>query len=529
MTMSPRRSSPRWIGLVASFALLVLVAGAVGLSSGRVRERIPGLASAPLPTVTPAGLVISLAQLPDAGAAAPPMADMPLATIGSVATVTPRPATAPPVAAVVAASVAAPAPALATNGGVVSATRPPDTALAATVAPPPTPVATVRVVATPVPTAIAPAPTASPMMATATGPPVPAEPPPATAGAAMPVSPTAVPMPAPTVTLPPAPTAMPAPAPLPTAPPKAVFLQPMSHWFQTWNNCAGVATAMAISYFGLPTDPLVLSSVLRPNTNDKGVDTWQMVDYLESRGLKAQSLEGGTIDRVRRLVAVGAPVIVEQWQNRTDHAGVGHYRTVRGYDDAKQVFIANDSMVGASITIPYAEFDDLWGFYNFRYIPVWNDKLAPAVTRVLGDETDAKVNIARSLAYMQTRVEQQPQNAELQYGLGNAYFLAGDDERALAQFRKAREMGLLRKYEFTVVYQYWPVSALVNTGQHDEALQLAQENINRAGTFGEMHYERGRVFEARGDLDAARRSYRAALVDDKNLKEPQIALARLGG
>ena len=254
-----------------------------------------------------------------------------------------------------------------------------------------------------------------------------------------------------------------------------------------------------------------------------------MVEYFHSRGLKAQTFEGGTIDRMRRLVAAGVPVIVMQWQNRGDHAGIGHYRVVRGYDEAKQLFVVNDSMTGPSQTLPYAEFDDLWGFYDYRYIPVWNDKLAPAVARVLGDDADASANVRRAITHMESRVAQQPQNAELQFGLGGAYFLAGDDARAVAQYRKAREMGMLRSVPYTLWYQFWPITALVNTGQYDEALQLSQENIANAGAFAEMHHERGRVFEAQGDTAAARREYRAALVDDKNFQPAQLALARLGG
>jgi Tfp pilus assembly protein PilF len=44
-----------------------------------------------------------------------------------------------------------------------------------------------------------------------------------------------------------------------------------------------------------------------------------------------------------------------------------------------------------------------------------------------------------------------------------------------------------------------------------------------------MHYERGIIYEKQGDTATAKREYQMALVDDKNYKEPQAALARLGG
>ena len=51
---------------------------------------------------------------------------------------------------------------------------------------------------------------------------------------------------------------------------------------------------------------------------------------------------------------------------------------------AKGIFIINDSMEGNAVPIPYAEFDDLWPVYSYVYIPVWNDKLDPAVRRIMG-------------------------------------------------------------------------------------------------------------------------------------------------
>jgi hypothetical protein len=56
------------------------------------------------------------------------------------------------------------------------------------------------------------------------------------------------------------PTAVPAtPTTAPTAKPEqiapATFLEPMSHWFQGWNQCAEESIAMALSYFGSKLGP----------------------------------------------------------------------------------------------------------------------------------------------------------------------------------------------------------------------------------------------------------------------------------
>ena len=335
----------------------------------------------------------------------------------------------------------------------------------------------------------------------------------------------------------PSPTAVPAtPTIAPTAKPEpiapATFLEPMSHWFQGWNQCAEESIAMAVSYFGIKLDPNAVTAYLRPNNGVKGsknVESNRIVDYLRGQGLHADAYHGGTVDRVKRLVAVGVPVIVGQWQNRSDHAGVGHWRVVRGYDDAKGVFLINDSMEGAAVPISYAEFDDLWPVYNYVYIPVWNDRLAPNVQTVMGDDMNLTVNVAHDISYVQKRIEQQPTNAELSFALGGAYFQAGEFQKAVDAYHRARTMGLIQKYPWTLWYQSWPVTAMVNLGMNDEALQISQENIHSAGVYAIMHDERGILYEKQGDMATAKREYQMALVDDKNDKSAQTALARLGG
>lgn len=458
MKRSPRRAD-RWFGVATSALILGLIVGVMGLQSGRVRSHIPYL-NAPVPTATPAGVVIKLDQLPVANAAAP-----------------------------------------AATAGVEPTQAATDTApaVAATAAP------TVEPAATLVPTLVAQA------TASATGTPVP----------------TAVPT---ATTVPSTQAATPAPKPEVIA--AATFLEPMSHWFQGWNQCAEESIAMALSYFGSKLGPNDVTSYLRPNNGVKGsknVESNRIVEYLRGQGMQAEAYHGGTVDRVKRLVAGGVPVIVGQWQNRTDHAGVGHWRVVRGYDDGKGVFLINDSMEGAAVPISYAEFDDLWPVYNYVYIPVWNDKLAASVQRAMGDDMNLKTNIAHDIAYVQNRIEQQPTNAELYLALGGGYFRAGEYQKAVDNYHKARAMGLIQKYPWTLWYQSWPVTAMVNLGMNDEALQVSQENIRSAGVYAIMHYERGIIYEKRGDTATARREYQMALVDDKNYPDAQAALKRLGG
>jgi hypothetical protein len=298
----------------------------------------------------------------------------------------------------------------------------------------------------------------------------------------------------------------------------------MSHEYQTWNNCAAVSTAMVLSYFGIQRTQAQLGPLLRPNPGDKHVEPHQIVALLAQFGLRARVLEGGSAEIVKALVAAGFPVITPQWLDHKPDA-IGHYRVVRGYDDDRGVFLVNDSMVGAGIAMPYSEFEELWRAFDFRFIPVYRPEDEPRIVALLGEDADPRRNLERAHTRIQRLVEAHPDDAYLWFSLGTTEYLRGNVEAALAAYERAATIGLPPKMLW---YQFWPVSAYVDAGRYEEALTLAAAQIASAGVFGEMHYERGRAFEAIGQTSAAIAEYRRALDDDANLEEARAALRRLG-
>ncbi|MFN3336445.1 MAG: C39 family peptidase [Thermomicrobium sp.] len=328
----------------------------------------------------------------------------------------------------------------------------------------------------------------------------------------------------PTVTPEPTPTPMPTPTPQPTPVPDSVFLEPMSHEFQTWNNCAAVSAAMVLSYFGIQRTQAQLGPRLRPNSGDKHVEPQQLVGLLEQYGLRARVLEGGSLERIEELVAAGFPVITPQWLDHKPDA-IGHYRVVRGFDRRQGVVFVNDSMIGAGVAMPYAEFEELWRAFAFRYIPVYRPEDEPRVLAILGEDADPRHNVERANQRMHELVTQHPDDAYLWFSLGTTEYLLGNTDAALAAYERAAAIGLPPKMLW---YQFWPVAAYVDDGQYQRALELAAAQIASAGVFAEMHYERGRAFEALGQTNAAIAEYRRALDDDANLQVARDALARLG-
>ena len=354
------------------------------------------------------------------------------------------------------------------------------------------------------------------------------------AAAAAPTEPAAV-APAATPTLAPTPTqsviATPEPTvartPTPTLPalPMSAHLDPMTHAYQTWNNCSAVSASMVLSYYGIERSQAQLATVFRPNLNDKHVEPRQLVRFFPEYGLRADLFEGGSVQTIKRLVAAGFPVITPQWLDFKPDA-IGHYRVVRGYDDTRGGFLVNDSMTGPNVFISYDDFERLWRAFNYRYLPVYRPEDRPRIEEIVGADIDPQANLQRTLALFSELAAQHPDDAYDRFSIGTSFFELGNYPEAVAAYEKAASIGLPPKMLW---YQFWPVTAYNEIGQHQKALELATAQIADTGTFGEMRVERGRAFEAMGNASAALAEYRQALIDDANLQSARDAITRLGG
>jgi hypothetical protein len=306
--------------------------------------------------------------------------------------------------------------------------------------------------------------------------------------------------------------------------PPAAFLAPMTHAYQTWNNCSAASASMALSYFGVHIDQEALRPVFRPNPDDKHVEAIRLTEYFPTHGLNAPIFHGGSIETLQAFIANGIPVVVQQWLY-SEGDMIGHYRVVRGYDDNLQVFRVNDSMTGADVHYSYDEFERMWRAFSYRYLPIYPDSAEDTVRAILGPEFDPATNRARTAERFAELVETNPNDAYYWFSLGTNLFETGRLAEALEAYERAEQIGLPSKMLW---YQFWPVTAYNDVGNHQRALNLATAQLATAGTFGDMRYERGRAYEAQGQIDIAIAEYRRALAEDSNLHEAREALDRLG-
>jgi tetratricopeptide (TPR) repeat protein len=164
-----------------------------------------------------------------------------------------------------------------------------------------------------------------------------------------------------------------------------------------YNYCAPANLAMALSYWGWEGNQDVVGPVIKPDQKDRNVMPYEMVDYVEAHtDLRALERVGGDLDMLRRFVAAGYAVLVERGVYLRDLTGVvswmGHYQVITGYDDANEVFTAQDSFVEPDHDVPYEELLKHWRAFNYTYIIIYPPEKEQEVMTLLGPDADEKTN-----------------------------------------------------------------------------------------------------------------------------------------
>ena len=184
------------------------------------------------------------------------------------------------------------------------------------------------------------------------------------------------------------PTATPLPSATPTltytpGPPK-VLLEggKYIHQHGLWNYCGPANLSMALSFWGLNADRLVVGDYLKPFREDKSVRAYEMIDYIVNQtDLYVALRYGGTPELLKTLLANGFPVLIEKgifMEESISHRIVwaGHYNMVVGYDDEARRFITRDSYYSPpdyplDYPISYDEILTEWRGFNYTFLVIY--------------------------------------------------------------------------------------------------------------------------------------------------------------
>lgn len=326
------------------------------------------------------------------------------------------------------------------------------------------------------------------------------------------------------------------PSPSPTATPTTaaptVQLTGFRLVYQTWNNCGPATLTVNLSYYGWTGTQADAAAVLKPDREDKNVSPDEMAAFARSvLGLQAIVRVNGTLERLKALLRAGIPVIVETGYDPDPETlgWMGHYRLAIGYDDAQGHVIVHDVYQGGGdkgdgVPHPYEDFDRFWRHFNRTYIIVYRPDQAQTVADILGADMDDTAMYTGALARAQAEAAANPKDAFAWFNIGSSLVGLGRYEEAAAAYDQARILGLPWRMLW---YQFGPFEAYYRVGRYDDVLALAQANLRVTPYVEETFYYKGLVYQAQGDLSAARENFQLALHYNPNFSRASAALAAL--
>ena len=329
-----------------------------------------------------------------------------------------------------------------------------------------------------------------------------------------PLPPTATPVPEPTPLYTPTPTLAPTPIP------GRVQLTPPAYDEakdkQDWNNCGPATLALYLRYYGWEGDQFDISDVIKPTRDDRNVNVDELVYYVRTRSgwLNAEFRVGGDLDILKKILAAGFPVMIEEtfktdrkyWPD--DDRWAGHYLLVTGYDDAAQQFTVHDSEIGPNQKLSYAELDKNWQSFNRVYIMAFPTEMQTALENVLGEDWDVKTNRQKALEASEKETRSDPENAYVwfNYGTNLTYFERYND--AASAYDTARTIGLPGRM---LRYQFGPFISYFHSMRTDDLMALTKYALEITRTSEEAMLWRGWGFYRQGNDADALNLFRAAL------------------
>ncbi len=342
--------------------------------------------------------------------------------------------------------------------------------------------------------------------------------------------PTATPLPElPTAT--PIPTATPVPTPTPI--PGAVALNPPAWELQGPNNCGPASLSMYLRYYGWEGDQQTITAVVKPLEEDRNVNPEEMVYFVRTHAgwLNAEFRVGGDLDLLRKLLAAGFPVLIEEsflfiqpyWPN--DDLWAAHYLLLTGYDDTAGVFIGQDSFHGADQRVPYAMLDEYWQIFNRVYLLVYLPGQQAALQSILGDNWDVDANRQHALEVAQEETQAEPDNAFAWFNLGSNLVYFENYGQAATAYDTARTLGLPQRM---LRYQFGPFFAYFHAHLNADLLALTEYALERTPNSEEALLWHGWALYRDGETAKAIEDWRAALEANPTYVDAQYALDFVG-
>lgn len=332
----------------------------------------------------------------------------------------------------------------------------------------------------------------------------------------------------------PEPTFTPTPEPLP----ESVVLEGMGVIRQTFNNCGPANLTQVMNWYGSDLTQQQVAEYLKPNSEDRNVSPWQIVDYVNEQTFgqyEAELFYGGTLDMLKTFIANDIPVVVEKGYELPNDGWYGHYLTLYGYDDEEEIFHTQDSYLGpwdgSGRTDTYENVNYYWQQFNYAFYVVYEPSQRELVERIVGPELLDPLTMWTAVA---ARAEEErktdPDSPFIWFSLGSALTRLGEltgeqqyYEAGAQAFDQAREIGLPARMLW---YQFRPYYAYNKVGRLQDVIDLADATLATQGgrNVEETYWHKGHALAGLGDIVGARDAYAQALEVNENFYPAQLSL-----
>ncbi len=338
--------------------------------------------------------------------------------------------------------------------------------------------------------------------------------------------------PTPTATrLPPTATPVFSPTPTltPTPIPGKVVLPAPQFEKQNINNCGPATLVHYLRFYGWVGNQNDITAIIKPNADDRNVNVEELVYFARNYAgwLKTEYRVGGNIDLLRKFIAAGLPVMIEEgamgdvayWPN--DDLWNGHYLFVNGYDDSLKSFVVQDSWLGPNRQVSYINLDKHWQDFNRVYILIYPPDKESIVQSMLGDDWDVDANRKNALAQSQAETEKDPNNAFAWFNLGSNQTYFEDYVAAAKSYDKARQIGLPQRM---LRYQFGAFIAYFHSGRTADLMVLTEYALQRTPNSEEALLWRGWGLLRTGKKAEAIDLFNKALEDHPGYTDAEYAL-----
>ncbi len=317
------------------------------------------------------------------------------------------------------------------------------------------------------------------------------------------------------------------PAFTPTPLPSAISLDGIRYEDQhgLWNYCAPATLSMALSYWGWEGDRTTIGPVVKPFEKDKNVMAYELQDYvLTATNLSSVLRYGGTLELLKALIANQFTVLIEKGITIPDTATgtlgwVGHYEVVSGYDDARKVFITQDSYFTENYEVAYDVLLQQWRSFNYLFLVIYSPDREAELMSTLGDLSNETVSaqIALAKASAESSALDGVEQFFATFNRGTSLVEIGDYSAAAVAYDQAFTlMSQLPEKDRpwrVMWYETGPYFAYYYSGRYQDVEDLATNTIDAAAEpfLEESFVWRARARIALGDNTGASEDVRTSL------------------